>query len=180
MKFTIVLLSLVLGHMVQAAEMRLSLDVGEGNLAIDKNVDFDVGAAGDNAIYSGLHFDYFIRENIPLEFGINSLTDDFLFGANDNVHFDSFELLAGYQFQSGDLYFEPKIGLSHWALEVEEGAFLNPGSEQKFTDDGISVVVKLSLGYQFSQHFDVNLDYRYQDYDRGQANVTFMGLSYRF
>ena len=170
MKYLLAVISLLLSCNGFSENFRLGVGAGQGDVSLSSALNESGNYAGDKLISAFIYAGYVFENGFLIDVQYNSLTDDILAGANDNLHLNSFDVLVGYRFISDKLYIEPKIGFSSWDLELEEGAFLNPGPEQKSEASGSDPLLSFSVGYNFSPSFGMSLQYKYLDIEDGNAD----------
>lgn len=162
------------------ADFRLSLGIGEGDIDLSSAFAFEGNYAGDNALATSIYGGYAGDNNLLIDIGLSTITDDLLAGANDNLHLDTYELLVGYLYQNGGFYLEPKLGLAHWKLELEEGQLFHPGAEEKRKNSGTDPLIMLTAGYRFGELFGMSVSYKYQDIENGKAQTMQLGFDFAF
>lgn len=100
------------------------------------------------------------------------------FGLADTVRLEKTELLIGYYLPKGNFYLEPKIGVSHWNLVVEEGQ--QSGPEERFVENGYEATAGLTGGYRFNDTFGISLSYKYLNFDFGISHAYTFGWDFWF
>jgi len=170
---------MILTTSVCAAENRLMFGLGTGDVAVPRALVTD-STAGDNTLALSAYFGHTFDSGVIADVGLTAMTDDVFFGANDNVRFGALEALFGYRLQYDQIYMEPKIGYSRWRRTVEEGQFLNPGSEYKRSDNGGDPLYMLTIGYRLSESFGLSLSYKYQELNDRKADAVLLGFGFPF
>lgn len=180
MKYKLALISLLFSTHCLSEGVRLGFAVGKSDVDLEPNIydsdHYSVDEPTSILLYAG----YLFENGVILDFAHNSLTDDILFGALDNIRLDSSEVLIGYKFKHHDFYFEPKLGYARWNLRLKEGELFNPGPELESKDSGSDPLLALTAGISISSSFGMSLSYRYQDFEIGDVATYDLGFDLQF
>ena len=165
-----------------AGDMRLNIGYGRGDIELSREFQFENGNAGKNSLAGVIYLGYITSSHVIFDLGVSKVTDDFpfLLSGTDNVHFDSYEALIGYQFRSGHIYIEPKLGYSKWKIDLEEGWIFNPGEEERRKGSGSDMFSMVTAGYRFGETFGLSLSYKHQEFDYGKVGSVLVGLDFAF
>ena len=163
------------------ANVRLAIGIGNGEIEPDLTLpdSSSFNNEGTTVAYA-LYLGYLTDQNITLDLGFSSMTDDLLLGPIDNLHFDTTEALIGYQLRYKMGFFEPKIGFARWELTADEGQLFSPGEEARIEADGNDLLYMLTGGVNLGKTFALSLSYKYQDYDFGSADSLLVGFHLNF
>jgi hypothetical protein len=162
------------------SEVRFSFAIGESDIELSNDYEFEDNTAGDDASYTDIHVGYLTDYNLIFDLGFSSINDDYYFGADDNIRFESLEALLGYLFKYKRLYIEPKIGVARWELELEEGRLFNFWPEEKREDNGTDIFLMITAGVRFTDLFGISLSYKHQDFDHGEVKSLLFGFDFEF
>lgn len=182
MKICIFFLLISICTFSYAGNTRLNINIGKGDINLSQDFQFEDSGVGKDSLAYAVYFGYVTDNNLIFDVGINKVTDDFpfLLGLTDNLHFDSYEAMFGYQFRYGHAYVEPKLGYSNWKINLDEGWLLNPGAEESIKDNGSDIFFMATAGYRFVKTFGLSVSYKYQDFDHGKTKSILIGFDLAF
>lgn len=135
------------------------------------------GPRTDADLYGvGCGFGYLTPFGVVVEVGADFGAEFDLFNTFDSYSFDQQFAAVGYQFELGEGWrFVPKFGRTRWRLKSEEGAFLNPGPEDKDVLEGYDYYWEASVSRQISRVVALGVDYKQADHRFGRArSASFM------
>lgn len=180
MKFTFVIFLLLFSSSCFSDAIRMGFGAGGGGVDVSSGFNGDDNYAASGSISTSLYLGYMLNNAIVIDLAYGEITDDIVLGAVDNIHFKTYEALLGYRFYFEKFYLEPKLGYAKWNVELEEGAFLNSGPEQKIEESGSDPLVALVAGYKFLPVFGMSISYKYIDFGYGSADSVYLGFDFEF
>lgn len=156
--------------------------VGGGSLELKEKFTIDDYNSGDHLKGVGLSIGYTWDNNVVLDVGIESTSEDIIaFLDFDSMSFFSRNIAVGYRFGNEKIYWVPQIGYSRWDLDFEEGQFLNPGPEERMElAEGEDLFWKLTAGYKISKNFAFTFSFRQLDTHIGKSNASMLGFVVEF
>ncbi len=149
-----------------------SLQIGTGGLAVSKEYSFDE----DDDYSSGLDFGAGIGlrvDRVVMEFNHISGNGLSFLGAADSYNLEQNQVLVGYSIPlPARIRLTPAIGLSSWRITGREGAFLNPGIEASFEDEGSDLVFAFEFEKSITRYFAIAASASIINSDFGAASST--------
>lgn len=148
----------------------VSFNIGRTQLDLTENFEGE----SDTIISpgAGLSVGYLFDSNIITQLGVSFSENSSLLGAFDRFSLVHLDVLAGYQLQQEKIRFTPKIGYASWALNAKEGQLFNSGSEDSKEQEGNDFFWAASLGYSFSDRFELSLSHKNVNTNFGGYNLS--------
>ncbi|PCJ14586.1 MAG: hypothetical protein COB04_14945 [Gammaproteobacteria bacterium] len=148
---------------------------GGGQIGV--NNDFDSGRDVDVSVVNfGGAVGYRFESNVVAQVGFEISVSPDLFGSFDSYSLGRIDPVVGYAFDFGRLSVIPQLGVSAWYFSVKEGAFLNPGEEETFGDEGQDIFGRLNVEYLFSRDIGGYISFQNSSYDFGRSKSINLGL----
>ncbi|TQV71533.1 porin family protein [Aliikangiella marina] len=155
--------------------------VGNVNLSIDSDYTLSNVKLNEDNIESGITAGLITDSHLMVELSIlHSDSIDF-FDIGDTYNFSQYQLMLGYQVELNEhIRFIPKVGLSFWDLDGEEGVFLNPGTEATSNLDGNDLYWSLGFDFPVTERISLQLSYANNGYEFGRTETTSFGVRFEF
>ena len=95
---------------------------------------------------------------------------------------DDTRVMAGYAFQPGERFsIVPKLGVSFWHLDTENGPFSFFGSQRvDFDDSGSDLIWRVSFEWRVATRFHLYAAYSDAHYDFGDSSSPSFGFKFQF
>jgi hypothetical protein len=159
----------------------LGFVVGKTELIIEDKFSLVNEEHSEESATIGIELGYKWPEGYSIESSIINTSNFNLFKISDTYSVFQWSVLAGYSFDlTNDFRFIPKIGLSYWVLDSEEGQFLNPGPEAKYHYTDIDFTYELAFEVPISQDVTINLSYMNTKYTFGDISIANFGMTFEF
>jgi hypothetical protein len=155
---------------------------GSGDVSFD---DATFGAnrfITDDSLVGELFVGYRLDSKVVVEGGasLGLSLDSLIF--SDFFTLDETRVMAGYAFQPGErVSIVPKLGVSFWRLDSEDGAFSFFGSQRvDFDDSGSDLIWRVSVEWRLAQRFHLYGAYSDAHYDFGDSSGPSFGCKFQF
>lgn len=162
----------------------LGIEIGTSSFDLEKQLldEIDPADIDDDGVSATYSAAYRWSNNIVVEGSLNYAGNVFFnFGLGDFYDTAEAKLLVGYTIPVAEHFrLVPMVGVSSWDIEIQEGAFLNPGPEAEAEADGTDLSYKLSAEFPFSSGFVLSLSYANTQTDIGDLSMTQAGVKFEF
>lgn len=155
------------------AEFQLTPRAGVGNLRMD---DFQLEGQNDletDTVGLGVGVGVLTPIGVVLEVGADSYGNFDVFDAIDEFTVSQAFVSVGYQFELGNGWrIVPRVGRARWKLESEEGAFFNPGPEERNEIKGYDYFWEASVSRRISEVVTLGVGYKDGNFEFGHTRTT--------
>ena len=183
LKYLSLALLLTTSFITSGKESNIILGVGLGSSSV--KIDSDVAITDSEFDDEGIGFTYLAgyrwENNAVAEANLSYASNNFFFEGLDYYETTQVKVMFGYSFDiAKHLRIVPKIGLSRWKLDSQEGAILNSGPEEKIKLDGTDLTYKLSIDVPLNHLVVLSLSYARSELDIGTTTMTQFGVQFEF
>ncbi len=161
--------------------LSLSVFIGNASIDIDSSYAFDNEAVSENSLATGIEFGYQISESFRVDLGYLKASDFDLLNLADSYNIIQTNLQVAYEIPvAKKLIISPKIGLSFWDLDANEGQLFNPGVEENKTNSGTDLTYGFELAVPLGDSFSIIGSLEKTDFDFGELTSTEFGVVFHF
>jgi hypothetical protein len=152
---------------------------GTGDVSFDDDTNRYIT---DDSLVSELFVGYRFDSKVVVEGGASLGLSIDIFIFSDFFTLDETRVMAGYAFQPHErVSIVPKLGVSFWRLDSEEGAFSFFGSQRvDFDDSGSDLMWRVSVEGRLTQRFHLYGAYSDAHYDFGDSSGLGFGFKFQF
>jgi hypothetical protein len=154
---------------------------GKTDLAIDS--DFSLSRENDFAesLTIGIELGYLWQRGFLIEMSFNQTINEAVINLGDDYELYQWNTLIGYSFElSNNFRFIPKLGVSKWKLDTQDGlfSFNDPDIQHRFNDTDFTY----ELGFEIPVAHDLtfNLAYTNTKYSFGEISIANFGITFEF
>lgn len=164
-----------------AGTVFIAPEIGQGDIGINGEFSLNGSRVRAGTLSVSVSMGYKFDVGITFEGGLAKSTNNFFLGVSDFSTLDSQFVSLGYEFNVAEhLRIHPKIGYDRWDFKTKEGAFLNPGFEDRLNFSGEQSFWSVALEFPVSDATTLFVVYSEVNYDFGQSQYTRFGMQFNF
>ena len=155
--------------------------IGSSSVKIDSDIVVTDNEFDDEGLGVTYIAGYRWGNNVIAEANLSYASNNFFFEGLDYYETTQVNFMLGYSFDiAKHLRIVPKIGLSRWALDTQEGSILNSGTEERIKLNGTDLTYKLSIDVPLSHWVALSLSYAVSQLDIGTTTMSQFGVQFEF
>jgi hypothetical protein len=154
---------------------------GNGDVSFDDDTSAATRVIGDDSLVGEWLVGYRFDSKLVVEGGGTlGLSLDTLVLADYFVLQDQ-RVMVGYAFQPGERFsIVPKLGVSFWELDTEDGPFFFLGNRPDVDDSGSDLIWRVSVEWRLAQRFHLYGAYSDAHYEFGDSSGPSFGFKFQF
>lgn len=184
MKNSRVIIAALLGvccSVASAGESFIAPELGRGEIEINPKYSFNNQKDSSENLGFGVIVGHEFDSNIVLEGNYYQSDSDSFLSVSNSYQLTQTRALVGYAFDLAEHFrIIPKIGISNWKLDSQEGALFNPGVEERLKFSGNETFAELGFEFPVNQLITISGAYRNINFDFGDAQSANVAVKFKF